>query len=242
MTRLLEKEAGHVIAVERDRRLAANLREDFAGSRSVEVVEGDVLKVALPQFSRVVGTPPYYISSKLVLFLLGSNFKNAHLVFQREFGERLLALPGTPDYGRLSVTAQRMLRIETLMDISRVAFEPKPKVDSVLLALEPGPYRHDVDRKVFDEIVRGVFTQRRRLVRGALLHFLKLKFGPGKARDVFNTLRIPESRVYELSITQLEEIAVQLTGTLAGFLGPDNSNNILRRKTPAGSDSRHADN
>ncbi len=208
----------------------------------MEVVEGDVLKVALPPFSRVVGTPPYYISSKLVLFLLGSRFKNAYLVFQREFGERLLALPGTPDYGRLSITAQRMLRIETLMDISRVAFEPKPKIDSVLLALEPRPYRLDVDRKVFDEIVRGIFTQRRRLVRGALLHFLKLKFGPGKARELFNTLRIPESRVYELSITQLEEIAVQLTGTLAGFLGPDNSNNILRRKTPAGSDSRHADN
>ena len=208
----------------------------------MEVVEGDVLKVALPPFSRVVGTPPYYISSKLVLFLLGSKFKNAHLVFQREFGERLLARPGTPDYGRLSVTAQRMLRIETLMDISRVAFEPKPKIDSVLLALEPRPYRLDVDRKIFDEIVRGVFTQRRRLVRGALLHFLKLKFGPGKARDVFNTLRIPESRVYELSISQLEEIAVQLTRPLEGVLGPDNSNNILRGKTPAGSDSRHADN
>ncbi len=242
LTQLLEKQAGLVIAVEKDPRLAASLRRNFTGSRSVEILEGDVLRILLPPFNRVVGTPPYYISSKLVLFLQESKFTNAHLVFQKEFGERLLAQPGTRDYGRLSITAQRMLKIETLLEIPRVAFEPRPKVDSLLVALEPKPYRLDVDREVFDEFVRGIYTQRRRLLRGALLHFLKLKFGPGRARALLDILKIPDSRVYELSISQLEEIAMQLTDALDGVPEPDNSNNILRHRTPAGSGSRHADN
>ena len=211
LTRLLENKAGRVIAVEKDGRLARRLRESFSSSRSVEVIEGDVLKVRLPAFNRVVGTPPYYISSKLVFFLQESDFSIAHLVFQKEFGERLLAKPGTADYGRLSVTAQRMMTIRSLMYVPRESFEPRPKVDSVLLSLEPKAYRRDVNAKVFGEMVRGIFTQRRKLTRGALLHFLKLKMGLEKARKVLATMRIPSSRVYELSITELEELAVQLS-------------------------------
>ncbi len=241
LTRLLSNQAGHVIAVEKDSRLAARLRADFKGTSSVEIVEGDVLKVDLPRFNRVVGTPPYYISSKLVLFLQKSKFGKAHLVFQKEFGQRLLAKPGTRDYGRMSVTAQRMLKIETLMEIPRTAFEPKPKIDSVLVAMEPKEYRLDIDRLLFDEMVRGIFTQRRRLLRGALLHYLKLKFGPAKARDLRSILTIPNTRVYELSLDQLEDLTRQLTRAIVGQ-GISNSNNILRQKTPSRSDQRHADN
>jgi 16S rRNA (adenine1518-N6/adenine1519-N6)-dimethyltransferase len=210
LTRLLEKRAGRVIAVEKDGRLAAKLRRAFYASRSVEVIEGDVLKVKLPVFNKVVGTPPYYISSKLILFLQDSSFAMAHLVFQKEFAARLQARPGTPDYGRLSVTAQRHLTIRSLLEISRESFEPMPKVDSVLLSIEPKAYRTDVDAKVLDDMVRAIFTQRRRLVRGALLHFLKLKMGPEKARTVLSRLSVPSSRVYELSIEDLEELALQL--------------------------------
>ncbi len=212
LTRLLEKKAGHIIAVEKDPRLAARLRKAFSTASSVEIIEGDVLKTVLPPFNKVVGTPPYYISSKLVLLLQRSSFTTAFLVFQKEFAHRLLAQPGTPDYGRLSVTAQRMLRIQTLMDIPRESFEPKPKVDSVLIALEPRGSRSNVDETVLGEMVRAIFTQRRRLLRGALFHFLKLKIGPEKARTILSTLNLPNSRVYQLSIKELEDVAVQLTG------------------------------
>ena len=212
LTRLLEKKAGHIIAVEKDPRLVARLRKIFSSAGSVEIIEGDVLKTVLPPFNKVVGTPPYYISSKLILFLQRSSFTTAFLVFQKEFAERLLARPGTPDYGRLSVTAQRTLRIQTLMPIRRESFEPKPKVDSVLVALEPRASSGNVDEKVLGEMVRAIFTQRRRLLRGALFHFLKLKLGREKARTVLSRLKLPDSRVYELSIKELEEVAVQLAG------------------------------
>jgi len=210
VTRLLEAKASHVIAVEKDRRLVAELRKDFFKSPSVEIIEGDVLKTRLPAFNRVVGTPPYNISSKLVLLLQGSQFTKAHLVFQKEFADRLLAHPGTPDYGRLSVTAQRKMTIRSLMLVSREAFTPKPKIDSVLVSFEPRPYSTDADAMILTDMVRGIFTQRRRLVRGALLHFLRLKLGKEQARSIISSLNLPTSRVYQLSIRELEEIAVQL--------------------------------
>ncbi len=210
VTRLLEAKASHVIAVEKDRRLVAELRKDFFKSPSVEIIEGDVLKTRLPIFNKVVGTPPYNISSKLVLLLQGSQFTKAHLVFQKEFADRLLAHPGTPDYGRLSVTAQRTMTMRSLMLVSREAFTPKPKIDSVLVSFEPRPYSTDADAMILTDMVRGIFTQRRRLVRGALLHFLRLKLGKEQARSIISSLNLPTSRVYQLSIRELEEIAVQL--------------------------------
>ena len=215
ITRLLEKRAGQVIAVEKDPRLATGLRRIFSASSSVRIIEGDVLKAVLPPFNKVVGTPPYYISSKLVLLLQRSSFTVAYLVFQKEFADRLIAQPGTSDYGRLSVTAQRILRIQTLFDISRESFEPKPKVDSILVAFEQKVHRSDVDEKVLGEMVRAIFTQRRRLLRSALFHFLKLKHGSQEARKIVTTLNLPSSRVYELSIKELEDIANQLATSRA---------------------------
>jgi 16S rRNA (adenine1518-N6/adenine1519-N6)-dimethyltransferase len=210
LTRLLEAKASRVIAVEKDHRLVGELQREFSKSPSVEIIEGDVLKTRLPPFNRVVGTPPYNISSKLVLFLQGSHFMKAHLVFQKEFANRLLAHPGTSDYGRLSVTAQRTMTMHSLIVVSREAFTPKPKIDSVLVSFEPKPYRTDADPVILTDLVRGIFTQRRRLVRGALVHFLKLKVGREQARIIVSSLSLPGSRVYELSIRELEEIAIQL--------------------------------
>ncbi len=214
LTRLLHKRAGRVIAVEKDPYLASHLRIMFKKHPSVEVVEGDFLKVPLPRFNKVVGTPPYYLSSKLILFLTASRFNEAFLVFQKEFGERLLAQPGTRDYGRLSVTAQRMLRVESLMPIPRTAFEPAPKVDSMLLAITPKPVREDVDKGLFDELVRGIFTQRRRLLRSALVHYLTIRYGKTRALATVKTMSIPELRVYQLSVDQLETLGLNLKAAL----------------------------
>ena len=210
ITRLLESKASHVIAVEKDRRLAGELRREFSRSTSVEIIEGDVLKTRLPTFNKVVGTPPYNISSKLILLLQGSPFAKAHLVFQKEFAARLLARPGTRDYGRLSVTAQRTMTMNSLMVVPRESFIPKPKIDSILVCFEPKPYRTEVDATILNDMVRGIFTQRRRLVRGALFHFLKLQLGRDQARSIVSSLDLPASRVYELSIRELEEIAIRL--------------------------------
>ncbi len=214
LTELLEKVAGRVFAVEKDRRLVALLRARFTTSPIVQIIEGDVLKVPLPNYNRLVGTPPYNISSKLILHLLASNFEAAHIVLQKEFGQRLLAKPGTEDYGRLSVVAQRKLRIISLLQVPRTAFDPRPKVDSMLLRLEPRPSTTTADEAVFNDLIRGIFVQRRRLVRGAMGHYLDQKLGRESARILLKRLTLPDARVYQLSIAQFEDLAFQLSTLL----------------------------
>jgi 16S rRNA (adenine1518-N6/adenine1519-N6)-dimethyltransferase len=214
LTRLLEKQAGRIIAVEKDRRLAGHLRSEFANSPKVEVIEGDVLKILLPPFNKVVGTPPYALSSKLILFLTRKDFEIASLVFQKEFGERLLAEAGTSDYGRLTIAAQRSLAIRPMMNISAAAFRPRPKVDSMLLRISRREVNTAVNEGLFEELVRGLFNQRKRVVRSSFLHFLSQKIGREKARTVLKAMTLPEKRVFQLSISDLEELTRQLSKAL----------------------------
>ncbi len=214
LTRLLEKQAGRVIAIEKDRRLASHLRTEFENSRTVSVIEGDVLKIPLPPFNKAVGTPPYAISSKLILILTKKRFELASLVFQKEFGERLLAEAGTAEYGRLSITAQRSLTIRPIMNIPSTAFRPRPKVDSILLRISPNNVNTTVNEELFEELVRGLFTQRRRIVRSSFLHFLSKKINREMARKILGSMTLPEKRVYQLTIADLEELCQQLSYVL----------------------------
>lgn len=212
LTRLLQRKAGRVIAVEKDPQLVRELQTSFANNANVTIVEGDIVKmrVSLPAFNKIVSTPPYYISSKLTLFLTSTKFDLASVVFQKEFGDRLLARPGTSDYGRLSVSAQRKLNVERIREVPRTAFSPRPKVDSTLLRFSLKQVQTELDERLFDEMVRGIFTQRRRLVRGAMRHFLELKYGRQIGKRLVDRISIPDARVFELSIDQLENLSLQL--------------------------------
>jgi 16S rRNA (adenine1518-N6/adenine1519-N6)-dimethyltransferase len=220
LTRRLEKQAGRVLAVEKDRRLVSHLRKEFEHSPTVSVIEGDVLKIPLPPFNKVVGTPPYVLSSKLILFLTRKKFELASLVFQKEFGERLLAEAGTPEYGRLSITAQRSLTIRLIMNIPSTAFRPRPKVDSILLRISPNDVSTAVNEELFEELVRGLFNQRRRVVRSSFLHFLSKKIGREEARSVLEAMTLPQKRVYQLTMSDLEEICQQVSKALESHWQP----------------------
>jgi 16S rRNA (adenine1518-N6/adenine1519-N6)-dimethyltransferase len=217
LTRLLQKKVGKVIAVEKDPVLVRELAETFRDYPNIVVVEGDILKTnPLPDFNKVVSTPPYYLSSKLSLFLSKIKFDVAGVVFQKEFGERLLAEPGTREYGRLTVSVRRRLKIQKIREISRTAFRPRPKVDSILLRMTPLQNPRQLDEQSFEEVVRGVFTQRRRLTRSALAHFLTKKLGRENARKIMREIPLPDERVFQLSIAQLEELSEQLAPRLGG--------------------------
>ncbi len=227
LTRLLQKKVGKVIAVEKDPGLVQELQETFRNHSNVVIVEGDILKTKpLPNFNKLVSTPPYYLSSKLALLLASQNFDVAAIVFQKEFGERLLAEPGTREYGRLTVSIRRKLNVEKIMEISRTAFRPKPKVDSVLLRLTPTQTLRDLDEQLFEEVVRGVFTQRRRLLRGALLHFLTKKLGRETGKRIMSEVTFPDARVHQLSIAQFEDLSVQLSRWLGSRIASEEQDDI----------------
>jgi 16S rRNA (adenine1518-N6/adenine1519-N6)-dimethyltransferase len=212
---LLQKKAGKVIAVEKDPILVRELTETFRDYPNVVIIEGDILKTnPMPTFNKVVSTPPYYLSSKLALFLSRTKFDIAGIVFQKEFGRRLLAEPGTREYGRLSVSVRRRLNIEKIREISRTAFRPRPKVDSILLRMTPLQNLRQGNEQSFEEVVRGVFNQRRRLTRSALAHFLTKRLGRESARKIMSEIVVPDARVFQLSIAQLEDLSEQLAPRL----------------------------
>jgi 16S rRNA (adenine1518-N6/adenine1519-N6)-dimethyltransferase len=106
-SKLLAAGAGHITAVEFDPKLARELRMKFAAAKRVRVHEGDFLEFDEgARFGRIVGNIPYYITSPILLKLARMNFDKAVICIQKEVAARMMAAPGSHQYGRLSVFSQ----------------------------------------------------------------------------------------------------------------------------------------
>jgi len=165
LTEVLSRRAGRVYAVEVDRGLASGLKGRFA---NVVVISGDALKVELPDYNKVVSNLPYQISSKITYRLLSKPFDLAILMYQSEFAKRLISVPGTEGYGRLSMVAGHYARAEILESVSRTAFRPNPQVGSAIVRLRPRPDRLDVNHETFMRLATGLFSHRRKKLGPAL--------------------------------------------------------------------------
>ena len=202
LTTALASRAGHLVAIEKDRTLAKYLTEKFAKYRNVAVVQGDALGIRIPVGAKVVSTPPYNISSKLTLHILSSRFELASLLLQEDFVRRLTAQSGTRDYGRLTVMLQTKALAEYVTKVPASSFYPKPKVDSALVTIRPAsPAIPILDPKMLEDLVRTLFTQRRRKLRGVLSRYLTAKYNTIKDRTL-SDLDLTEKRVYELTPTE----------------------------------------
>lgn len=204
LTKLLQERVGRVIAVEKDQRLVQILRERFKNNPKVEIINGDVLKTDLPEYDKVVATPPYNISSKLLFMLTDRKYKSMTLTFQKEFAERLIAKPGTREYGRLTVMIKHRANPEILDYISREAFRPRPRVDSAIVRITPKISIQKIDEKIFSDLVRGLFTQRRRNLRSALRHYVERRIG--QPFTAMPDVEFINKRVYQLNIEEFEAL------------------------------------
>jgi 16S rRNA (adenine1518-N6/adenine1519-N6)-dimethyltransferase len=174
LTGALIEGAGRIAAVEIDRDLAARLRERFAPDR-LALHEADALAFdfsTLGEGLRVVGNLPYNISSPLLFHLAAfeTHLHDVHVMLQREVVARMTAVPGTPDYGRLTVMLQARFAVTRLFTVPAGAFRPAPKVESALARLVPlGNDRpRIVDEALFARVVAAAFGQRRKTLRNAL--------------------------------------------------------------------------
>jgi len=193
LTQLLSKKCARVIAVEIDPKLTKILKERLQGLQNVDLIEGDLLKVSVPQFNKVVSTPPYSLSSPLLFWLLERRFDCAVMTFQREFAERLTAPVGSKDYARLTVNTYYRAEVELLDHVPRSMFYPQPDVDSIIVRLKPRrePPFYVEDKGVFFQLVQTLFTQRNKRVRNAILPFLRKR---GMKRE--NAIRIADSLIF----------------------------------------------
>lgn len=213
LTAALVASAGRVIAVEKDRTLAAYLEKKFSHYSNLTVIQGDALKNPIPDESKVVSSPPYNISSKLTLQILNSRFKLAALLMQEEFARRLTAPSGTRDYGRLTVMLQSKAEAKLAKLISRTAFFPKPRVDSALITITPNKGLAIDDRMLFEDLVRALFTQRRRKLSGVLKTYSKARY-PNHSETILKLIPDTEKRVFQTSPQEIVTLANQISNVL----------------------------
>jgi len=238
LTELLSRRCKEVIAVEVDPKLLEILRERFSDAGNIRILEGDILKITVPLFSKVVSTPPYSISSPLLFWLLNRDFMCAIMVLQKEFGQRLTAKPNSRDYSRLTVVAHFRTDVEILDDVPRPMFWPAPKVGSVIVRLRTRRAPYTVkDFPLFLEILRILFSQRNKKVRSAIKPFLEGLNLPDKdAGEWPRSLPFTGRRVRELNPENFASIANELADRLRGevekrfiHLPPNNSITLPKR-------------
>lgn len=212
LTGLLAERAGRVIALEVDRDLAGGLRRRFSAMKGVDIIHMDALRyeyTGLPPGTKIVANLPYYISTLLIRRLLEARDRISLMVLmlQKEVAERIAAPSGSRDYGPLSVFVRLYSDPEIIRVLPASFFSPEPKVSSAVVRFRmlPKPRVDIGDIGMFDRIVRGAFSARRKTVLNALMKPLALpkeSVGSLLSRCGIDPTRRPET----LSLEELSSL------------------------------------
>jgi len=187
LTRLIADKAKLLYALELDSSLCGALREEFKTLCNVKIINQDILRLDLSGYFtdlqnriKVIGNIPYYITTPIIEHLLKYRqyIDSIFLTVQKEFGARMVASPGSKEYGALSCFVQYYTEAKILFTLKNTCFSPVPKVDSCFLRLD---MRKDLPldaerERFFFRVVRAGFNQRRKTLRNSLKGiFLKEK-------------------------------------------------------------------
>ena len=166
----------HVVEIDRD--LIARLKQRYRSGQLV-IHEGDALAFDFATLGgdlRLVGNLPYNISTPLLFHLATyvERVRDMHFMLQKEVVERMVALPGESEFGRLSVMLQFRFHMEWLIDVPPESFDPAPKVDSAVVRLIPRPAEdcRVRDTALLERVVATAFSQRRKMLRNTLRNLL----------------------------------------------------------------------
>ena len=204
MTQPLVERLGHLTVIELDRDLALQLRARV----NLTVIEADVLRVDFRQLAddaktkiRVVGNLPYNISTPILFHLLdvADAIEDQYFMLQKEVIDRMVAMPSTSDYSRLSVMLQWRYAMENVLFVPPSSFDPPPRVDSAIVRMVPHTAPAAVDVSLFSELVRVAFSQRRKLLRHSLGKWLDTRQFSG-AFDL-------QRRAQEVSVAEFVALA-----------------------------------
>jgi 16S rRNA (adenine1518-N6/adenine1519-N6)-dimethyltransferase len=217
MTEQLASTGAPVHAIELDAQLAATLKRLAKRFPNVEILSADMLesdigKIAEGKRVRIYGNLPYYITSPILhhLFASAEVIDEIHVVIQHEVALRLVAQPGTRDYGYLSVLTQYFSRPELVLEIPRGAFRPPPEVGSALVTLRlPGERAKlpQIDQGSFLQFVKSCFSQKRKM----LVNNLKSRVKPALVREALANLKLrADARAEQLSVASLAALLQQL--------------------------------
>jgi len=209
-----------VISIEKDRKLTPLLKESFSSFNNIEVIFEDIMNFDLDIFFRqkrskgkkiekIVGNLPYYISISLIRRILELNryIKIAVFLVQKEVGERLMAKAGHKNYGILSLVAQYYSQPQRVRIVPSTVFYPQPKVSSMIIRLNiyENPQVQVGNEKLFLNIIRASFQQRRKKLINSLSSYFKEEITKAEIENILIGASIDKNRRGE-TLT-LEEFA-----------------------------------
>jgi len=227
LTFLAARQAGRIVAVEKDARLADLLRSEFManGINNVVLLQKNILRVDIQALAAeaggrlvVIGNLPYNISSQILVQLISVRHAvtRAVLMFQMELAERLKAGPGGRDYGRLSVMIQYCAELKSVGRVTAKNFFPRPKVDSAVLSIvfktpsDLSPEEEDF----FFKVIRAAFGQRRKKLRNSLAGS-ELGLSTEAAQQALERAHIdPSRRAETLDVAEFLALSASLNRTL----------------------------
>ena len=220
MTAEIARRAGRVFAIEKDPPLAHHLRRLMAEAPNLKLLQADILKVDLAALISeaqeaaggarvsVYGSLPYYITSPILhrLFPHAARLAGIHVIIQREVAERLVAQPGTRDYGYLSVATQFYTQPEIALTIPPGAFRPPPRVTSSLVRMRApgaGAQLGVADAQEFLGFAQACFAQKRK----KLLNNLQALAPRAQALEWLAAAAAPPgARAEQLTLEQLASV------------------------------------
>jgi 16S rRNA (adenine1518-N6/adenine1519-N6)-dimethyltransferase len=206
---LLDAGAAGITAIEMDARCVAALAPMAAADPRLRVIAGDALEIdaaaLAPPPRRIVANLPYNVATPLLVGWLrqAATFESMTLMFQREVAERIVAAPGSPAYGRLSVLAQACAAARIVLHLPAGAFVPPPKVASAVVRLDPLPAQPaPALLRALETVTAAAFGQRRKMLRGALKSITREPIGLLDAAGI-----APDRRAETLPVRKFLELA-----------------------------------
>lgn len=220
MTGLLAERAGRVVAIELDRTLVVHLQKKFEAEPRIEIVQGDILAMELAAICKrhqtercfVFGNLPYYITSPILdrLRLFRKAIRAMALLVQREVADRIVAGPGSRDYGYLSVFVQLFSRPRLLFAVPPGAFSPPPQVHSALVEFQMEARLTHLDegaQNLLLEFVKRCFARKRKNIINNLSGIAPRT----KVEELLTELNLPVTvRAEEMTIEQFAALHARL--------------------------------
>ncbi len=193
LTRELAVRSRGVLAIDIDLRLEGVLSETLADFANIKLLFQDILKTDIEAELtkafhleekvpyKVCANIPYNITTPIIFGLLENcpYMQSATLMMQKEVGNRILASPGSKEYGRLTVAVAYHARVVSLLNVSHHCFYPSPEVDSIVLGFIPQPTQEllNTEEKIFKELLNCAFQKRRKTILNICAGFFAINKG-----------------------------------------------------------------
>jgi len=211
LTQRLAEKAQQVHVIEIDPRLVEVLNDTLEQYDNVNIIEGNALTVDLPKVNKIISNLPYSISSEVTFRILREiQFETAILMYQKEFAARLVALPGTTEYSRLTINVQYYADVEEILEVPATVFYPVPAVDSTVVRMIPrskGTFAKD--DTLFHWMIGGIYPYPNKNLRKALqIWFRNQGIDKSRSDDVLNRMGEVLSGKERLRSISLDKLVV----------------------------------